>query len=68
MTEKPLSVAEKQEKLRRVRSTAVKLRNEFLKNHAEKDLKAGAGKGLEPYPWCDCHNRNPCPLDKELGL
>lgn len=67
MAEK-LTVPEKQERLRRVRSTAVKIRNEFLKTHTEKDLKPGAGKGLEPEPWCECHNRNPCPLDKELGL
>lgn len=24
-------------------------------------MKEGAGKGLEPLPWCECHNRNPCP-------
>ena len=63
-----LTVAERQERLRKVRSVAVKTRNEFLKDHTEKDLKPGTKKGLEPYPWCACHNRNPCPLDKELGL
>lgn len=64
----PVSVTEKQEMLRRKRSVAIKIRNEFLKTHSEKDLKAGAGKGLEPDPLCQCHLRNPCPIDKELGI
>ena len=65
---KEVTVQEKHEMLRRVRSTAVKIRYAFLKNHTESELRGGAGKGIEPQPWCECHNRNPCPLDKELGL
>ena len=67
MSEK-LTVPEKQALRRQHRSVAVRVRNAFLKDHAEKDLKVGAGKGLEPDPLCECHNRNPCPLDKELGI
>jgi hypothetical protein len=62
------TVTDKQVRLRKVRSVAWKTRVAFLKTHTEKDLKEGAGKGLEPFPWCECHNRNPCPLDKELGI
>ena len=68
MSKEDLSVSDKQIKLRRIRSKAVKIRNKFLKDHSESDLASGKGKGLEPLPWCECHNRNPCPLDKELGF
>ena len=30
-------------------------------------LTEGSKKGLEPKPWCECHNRNPCPIDTELN-
>ena len=68
MTEKTLTVPEKQEMLRRKRSGAEKIYAAFLKKYGEKELMPDAGKGKEPKPWCECHNRNPCPIDKELGL
>lgn len=63
-----LTVEQKQELLRQKRSGAAKARAKFLKNHTERDLKPGLGKGLEPLPWCECHNRNPCPISEELGF
>ena len=60
-----IDVEKRQQQLRRVRSTAEKVYNDAVKKGT--GLKAGAGKGLEPKPWCPCHNRNPCPLDKELN-
>lgn len=60
-----LSIPEKQELLRIKRSGAEKISRQFL---AEGGIpQSGLGKGKEPKPWCECHNRNPCPLDKELG-
>ena len=58
-----LSVPEKQAQLRQRRSTAEKV----YRKADPKKLKAGAGKGLEPKPWCECHNRNPCPIAEELA-
>lgn len=64
-----LSVPEKQQLLRVKRSGAEKAYREFIAaGHTDKDLKPGLGKGKEPKPWCECHNRNPCPIAKELGL
>lgn len=62
-----LSVGEKQLLLRQKRSGAEKAYRAFVAERSEKALKPGAGKGKEPKPWCECHNRNPCPIDKELG-
>lgn len=68
MAKDELTVPEKQNLLRKKRNATFKLRNKFLKTHDADDLKPGAGKGMEPDPLCECHNRNPCPIDKELGL
>lgn len=65
---KEITVPEKQTMLRMKRNKTFKIRNEFLKTHSVDQLVPGAGKGLEPDPLCECHNRNPCPIDKELGL
>ena len=61
-----MSVEEKQKLLRKRRSAAEKIYAKALKDGFE--FTPGAGKGLESKPWCECHNRNPCPVDKELGL
>ncbi len=63
--EAPLTTAEKQVAIRRKRSTAEKVFRKFTAANGK--LEAGAGKGKEPKPWCDCHNRNPCPIDVELS-
>lgn len=68
MAEEKLSVPEKQILLRRKRSETEKIYRDFVAKFGEKALKPNAGKGKEPKPWCDCHSRNPCPIDKELGL
>lgn len=60
-----LSIQEKQTLLRQKRSGAEKIYRAFIA--AGGVLKEGAGKGKEPKPWCECHNRNPCPIDKELN-
>jgi len=62
----PSTVPERQIALRRKRSRAHKIYNAHVANGGK--LEPGAGKGLEPLPWCECHNRNPCPIDKELGV
>lgn len=49
----------------RIRSASNKIYVRAIKEGTE--LKVGAGKGLEPKPWCDCHNRNPCPIDIEIA-
>lgn len=66
MAEKEMTVQEKQVALKKRRSEAERLYRAFVAEHGEKALKPGAGKGKEPKPWCECHNRNPCPIDEEL--
>ena len=61
-----LTVEEKHSLLKKHRSGSAKIRTEFLKNGGV--LKGGQGRGKEPEPLCACHNRNPCPIDIELGL
>lgn len=61
-----IDVEKRTEQLRRVRSVAEKIYNNAVKQKIP--LEPGKGKGLEPKPWCPCHNRNPCPLDKELNV
>ena len=63
MSETP-TVLEKQAELRNKRSIAEKTYRTFTA--AGGILEPGAGKGKEPKPWCECHNRNPCPIEKEL--
>lgn len=61
-----LSVAEKQALLRNRRSKSERTYRRMIAQHREKELKPGKGRGLEPKPWCECHSRNPCPIDMEL--
>ena len=57
---------ERQQALRIVRSGALKIYRKFVLENGEEALKPGAGRGMEPRPWCGCHNRNPCPNTEEL--
>lgn len=59
------TVAEKQTALRHKRSGAEKEYRRFT--GAGGTPAPGLGKGREPKPWCECHNRNPCPIDQELN-
>ena len=59
-----LSVAEKQALLRNRRTTAIRLQKKNMREGIA--LVSGAGKGFEPDPLCECHNRNPCPIDVEM--
>lgn len=63
--EKVLTVVERQTLLKKKRSVAEVNYRRAIKEGIE--LIPGAGKGLEPKPWCECHNRNPCPIDAELS-
>lgn len=63
-----VTVEEKQALLRMKRSKAERIYRKFTAEHGEDALKPGAGKGMEPKPWCECHNRNPCPTDIFLGI
>ena len=60
------SVEEKQKRLRVARCGSAKIRAKFLASGGI--LAVGKGRGMEPEPLCGCHNRNPCPIDVELGL
>lgn len=62
--EATLTVAEKQALLRNRRSAAERTYRKVM-DRKEIMIK-GKGKGLEPKPWCECHNRNPCPIDDEI--
>ena len=42
-------------------TSAIEIRERTLKANPDYEFKVGAGKGLEPAPWCKCHDRNPCP-------
>ena len=64
MADKPITVEEKQRALRQKRSSAEKIYRKFTADGGK--LEPGKGKGMEPKPWCECHNRNPCPIDIEL--
>lgn len=63
--DEPMTVPERQAALRRKRSAAEKAYRAAVADGIK--LVPGAGKGLEPKPWCECHNRNPCPIEKELS-
>ncbi len=73
MAEEQLPVQEKQRLLRLRRSVAEKTYRKALRASGKSEdkfnatLKEGDGKGKEPKPWCECHNRNPCPIDVELN-
>ena len=62
--EKEITVEEKQKLLKKSRSGAEKARRAFIRTGMKSE--PGLGKGKEPDPWCECHNRNPCPIDIEL--
>ena len=57
-------VQEKQLMLKKYRSVAEKVYRKAMADGVK--LEPGKGKGLEPKPWCECHSRNPCPIEKEL--
>lgn len=41
--------------------SAFEIRKAILNKDPKFKGELGAGKGREPFPWCKCHNRNPCP-------
>lgn len=62
---KDLSVQDKIKLIRIKRSRTEKIKRKFLQDGGK--LKEGQGRGMEPDPLCECHSRNPCPIDIELN-
>ena len=54
-----MSVQDRAAYLRQLKSVSEVTYRKAIKEGLE--LVPGKGKGLEPKPWCSCHNRNPCP-------